>query len=78
MKDLVIITGVAGMVGSNLLEKIIRKKNQIIIGIDSYKLGKKVNIQRYLNSKNFFFFNIDLSKNINSSKLDKFNKKLIS
>ena len=55
MKDLVIITGVAGMVGSNLLEKIIRKKNQIIIGIDSYKLGKKVNIQRYLNSKNFFF-----------------------
>ena len=62
MKDLVIITGVAGMVGSNLLEKIIRKKNQIIIGIDNYKLGKKVNIQRYLNSKNFFFFNIDLSK----------------
>ena len=55
MKDLVIITGVAGMVGSNLLEKIIRKKNQIIIGIDNYKLGKKMNIQRYLNSKNFFF-----------------------
>ena len=69
MKDLVIITGVAGMVGSNLLEKIIRKKNQIIIGIDNYKLGKKVNIQRYLNSKNFFFFNIDLSKKIVSSKL---------
>ena len=60
MKDLVIITGVAGMVGSNLLEKIIKKKSQIIIGIDNYKLGKKVNIQRYLNSKNFFFFNIDL------------------
>ena len=55
MKDLVIITGVAGMVGSNLLEKIIKKKSQIIIGIDNYKLGKKENIQRYLNSKNFFF-----------------------
>ena len=27
MKDLVIITGVAGMVGSNLLEKIIKKES---------------------------------------------------
>ena len=70
MRDLVIITGVAGMVGSNLLEKIIKKRNQIIVGIDNYKLGKKCHIKKYLKYKNFFFFNIDLSKNINSKKLE--------
>ena len=60
MRDLVIITGVAGMVGSNLLEKIIKKRNQIIVGIDNYKLGKKRHIKKYLRYKNFFFFKIDL------------------
>ena len=55
MRDLVIITGVAGMVGSNLLEKIIKKQNQIIVGIDNYKLGRKCHIKKYLKYKNFFF-----------------------
>ena len=31
MKDLVIITGVAGMVGSNLLEKIIKKRVKLLL-----------------------------------------------
>ena len=40
MKKLIFITGVAGMVGSNLLGKYINTDN-LIIGIDSLVLGKK-------------------------------------
>ena len=42
MKKLVIITGVAGMVGSNLLNKYIKDQDKIIIGIDNFELGKKI------------------------------------
>ena len=41
MKEVIIITGIAGMVGSNLLEKYIKQK-KIIIGIDNLALGKKI------------------------------------
>ena len=55
MKKIILITGAAGMVGSNLLKKI-DFKNKIIICIDNLILGKKKNLIPYLNKKNFFFF----------------------
>ena len=61
-----IITGVAGMVGSNLLNKYIKDQDKIIIGIDNFELGKKKFISKYYKKKNFFFFNINLSKKIKS------------
>ena len=39
MKKIIIITGAAGMVGSNLIDKYINK-DVIIIAIDNLKLGK--------------------------------------
>ena len=39
-KDVYIITGVAGFIGSTLLSVLIKRKKCIIIGIDNYKLGK--------------------------------------
>ena len=39
MKKIILITGAAGMVGSNLINKYINKDVQII-AIDSLKLGK--------------------------------------
>lgn len=68
MKKIILITGAAGMVGSNLLKKI-DFKNKIIICIDNLILGKKKNLIPYLNKKNFFFFKKDLSKKINSQKI---------
>ena len=38
-KKLILITGVAGMLGSELLKKVL--KNNIVIGIDNFQLGKK-------------------------------------
>ena len=55
MKKIILITGAAGMVGSNLIEKYINK-NVIILGIDNLKLGKYKFINHYLNKKKFFSF----------------------
>lgn len=73
---IILITGVAGMLGSELLEKVL--KNNIVIGIDNFELGKKKFIEKYLKNKNFYFFNIDLSKKINNINLNKilFKKKI--
>jgi UDP-glucose 4-epimerase len=73
-KKVIFITGVAGMLGSELLEKLI-EDNKIIIGIDNFKLGKKIYIRKYISNKNFYFFNINLSKPIINSRLDLYLKK---
>ena len=54
-KKLFIITGVAGLIGSTLLPRILSKKNSMVVGIDNLKLGKIKFIKKFLNKKNFFF-----------------------
>ena len=54
-KKLFVITGVAGLLGSTLLPRILSKKNSIVVGIDNLKLGKIKFIKKFLNKKNFFF-----------------------
>jgi UDP-glucose 4-epimerase len=68
-KKLYIITGVAGMVGSTLLPRILLKKNSIVVGIDNLKLGKIKFIKAFLNKKNFIFLKLNLDKNIKNIKL---------
>ena len=60
-----LITGVAGFIGSNLLDKLLINKNNIIIGIDNlndfYDPNiKRKNIEHNLKNNNFHFYNIDL------------------
>ena len=43
MKNLIIVTGGAGFVGSNLIELFIKKTNFSLISIDNYSTGKKKN-----------------------------------
>ena len=43
MKNLIIITGGAGFVGSNLAEYLLRKTNYKIISLDNYSSGSKKN-----------------------------------
>ncbi len=69
MKKIILITGAAGMVGSNLINKYINKDVQII-AIDSLKLGKMDYIKSFKNKKNFLFFKIDLSKKIKNRKIE--------
>ena len=52
-KKLFVITGVAGLLGSTLLPRILSKKNSIVVGIDNLKLGKIKFIKRFLSKNNF-------------------------
>ena len=43
MKNLIIVTGGAGFVGSNLIEHLLKKTKMNIISLDNYSTGKKKN-----------------------------------
>ena len=43
MKDLIIVTGGAGFVGSNLIKSLLNKSNKKIISLDNYSSGNKKN-----------------------------------
>lgn len=48
MKNIIVITGGAGFIGSNLIEILLKRYNYKIISIDNYSTGKKKN---HINSK---------------------------
>ena len=54
-KKIVLITGAAGMVGSNLIRRYIKKKNLVIVAIDNLVLGNIDYLDTYIKKKNFFF-----------------------
>ena len=43
MKKIIIVTGGAGFVGSNLIELLIKRTNQKIVSLDNYSTGTKKN-----------------------------------
>ncbi len=64
-KNIILITGVAGFIGFSLANKLLRKKNIRIIGIDNLNsyYSKKLKLKRLQilkKDKNFSFYNVDL------------------
>jgi UDP-glucose 4-epimerase len=55
----ILITGVAGFIGSNLAASLL-KKNYSIIGVDNMSQGEKLNIYSLLSNKNFEMHYIDI------------------
>ncbi len=55
----ILVTGGAGFIGSNLIEKLISQNNEIIC-LDNLATGKIKNILPFLNLKNFKFINGDI------------------
>ncbi len=70
-----LITGVAGFIGSNILETLI-SNNQYVIGVDNFSSGKKKNISKYLDNKEKNFFLI--KKDINNLNVNDFPKRKIN
>ena len=62
----IIVTGGLGFIGTNLINKLVKDKNNIILNIDkiTYCSNLSTNIN-YHKSKNYFFKSIDLSANSN-------------
>ena len=59
MKNIVIVTGGAGFVGSNLIALLLKKTKLRIISIDNYSSGKKIN---HIQSKRIKYINADTNK----------------
>ena len=59
MKNLIIVTGGAGFVGSNLIKSLLKKTNKKIVSLDNYSSGNKKNhIKACFNvTENLNFFN---------------------
>ena len=73
MKNLIIVTGGAGFVGSNLIKSLIKKTNKKIISIDNYSSGTKKN---HIKNKRVIYLRSD-AKDI-SKILDKYKRRVHS
>jgi UDP-glucose 4-epimerase len=71
MKNIIVVTGGAGFIGSNLIKYLLKKTNLKIISIDNYSTGKTKN---HINHKNVMYIK---GENINISKILKKSKKKI-
>jgi len=71
MNNIIIVTGGAGFIGSNLIKYLLKKTNLKIISIDNYSTGTTKN---HINHKNVKYIR---GENINISKILKTSKKKI-
>ena len=58
---IILVTGGAGFIGSNLCEALIEKGNKVIC-LDNFSTGKKENIKEFLNNPNFTLIEGDIRK----------------
>ena len=68
MKNIIIVTGGAGFIGSNLIKYVLKKTNLKIISIDNYSTGSKKNHISHKNVKYIKCNNINISKILKKSK----------
>ena len=71
MKKYIIVTGGAGFVGSNMIERLSTNKNYKIISIDNYSTG---NYKNHIHDKNIKYIKADTKKI--SQVLEKYKKKI--
>ena len=60
----ILITGGTGFIGSHLCEQLIKKNNHVI-ALDNLYTGRKANLQKLINHKNFKFINHNVIDPIN-------------
>ena len=64
MKNLIIVTGGAGFVGSNLIKSLLKKTNKKIISLDNYSSGNKKNHIKDSRVKYIKTETVDISKHL--------------
>ncbi len=68
MKNLIIVTGGAGFIGSNLIKSLLKKTNKRIISLDDYSSGNKRNHSKNKRVKYLKASTIDISKILKKEK----------
>lgn len=66
----VLVTGVAGFIGSNLLDYLIEHTSWTITGIDNYSTGTENNIKQQLNNDRFKFIKASIAGLISLKEFD--------
>lgn len=59
-KQKIMITGVAGMVGSHFLDKVLATDKYDVIGLDILSVGSISHIKHHLENPNFKFYNVNI------------------
>tara|TARA_B100000795_G_scaffold269903_1_gene261038 strand:- start:263 stop:1192 length:930 start_codon:yes stop_codon:yes gene_type:complete len=60
MKNIYLITGIAGFIGSHIAEELLKDLNNIVIGIDNFYSGYSKNLD-VIDSKNLVFYEGDIT-----------------
>ena len=68
MKNIIIVTGGAGFIGSNLIKSLLKKTSKSIISLDNYSSGNKQNHIKDRRVKYLKEETINISKNLDSVK----------
>lgn len=58
-KEINLVTGGAGFIGSHLIDKLM-KKGEIVICLDNFFTGRKLNVSRWINHENFKLLDHDI------------------
>lgn len=56
----IVLTGCAGMIGSHLVDELIRREDVSVIGVDNLSFGRMENIEQALKSERFSFYRVDV------------------
>jgi UDP-glucose 4-epimerase len=67
--DKILVTGVAGFLGSNLLDRLLVEGHQVV-GIDNLSMGRRENIANHLPNKAFRFLQQDVTERATFDALD--------
>lgn len=73
MKNIYLITGVAGFIGSHIAEELLMDSGNEVIGIDNFYSGYTTNLD-IIDSKNFYFYKGDITDELILSKIFKRHK----
>ena len=56
------VTGGAGFIGTHLVERLLKEGYEVIC-VDNFTLGKKENVDKFINNTNYKFYEIDIANN---------------
>lgn len=60
----ILVTGGAGFLGSNLCKRLLEDENNYVIALDNMQTGRMVNIESFMENKNFEFLKHDIKEPI--------------
>ena len=55
-----LVTGGAGFIGTHLVERLLKEGNKVIC-VDNFTLGKRENVDKFIDNENYKFYKIDIN-----------------